>query len=471
MEMEILFTMIFGLCLRFVLGSSPVMVQGKLYPAILGVWEGACLRYLINGIPPSSSSSLDPILSYAVRLCIDYFITDSFGQVIAMVVWSFLGVLVVESVEVESIDERRSKRPKGTGSSFTRIQEQVVDQSTTEEDTLPLPVSPAQNVQESSPLPLSLPLSSSSSIQREEYQPEYPEDDVNDDLQTPLPQSRVLIPEDDDDNDDELQTPLALLPISSLPELSIPADQSILLRPIRSTSTSPVPIPAPALPYITTSSPHPASPSSSSLHLSTLHPHSHSLSPSSSSQQSTILLSPTSLYTHADALRKQAWKEHHFLKTQLEKDLVRARSQGNTTEAFMLLGEIKDTLARIDKLHGRAKRRFYLARNNNNNNDSNNALIPTTTTSNPSSIDVHGLLVPEAIDKTEEAFRGVLRTGNRFLRVIVGKGNHSKNGMPKLRPAIIHAFNRHGFKCTVDVNNSGIVILEAPSPPLVPPHP
>ncbi|KAJ3879863.1 hypothetical protein F5051DRAFT_325081, partial [Lentinula edodes] len=87
------------------------------------------------------------------------------------------------------------------------------------------------------------------------------------------------------------------------------------------------------------------------------------------------------------------------------------------------------------------------------------------------SIDVHGLLVPEAIDKTEEAFRGVLRTGNRFLRVIVGKGNHSKNGMPKLRPAIIHAFTQHGFKCTVDVNNSGIVILEAPSPPLVPPLP
>ncbi|KAJ3863220.1 hypothetical protein EV359DRAFT_43548, partial [Lentinula novae-zelandiae] len=87
------------------------------------------------------------------------------------------------------------------------------------------------------------------------------------------------------------------------------------------------------------------------------------------------------------------------------------------------------------------------------------------------SIDVHGLLVPEAIDKTEDAFRGVLRTGNRFLRVIVGKGNHSKNGMSKLRPAIIQAFTQHGFKCTVDVNNSGIVILEAPSPPLVPPPP
>ncbi|KAJ4471907.1 hypothetical protein C8R41DRAFT_850342 [Lentinula lateritia] len=437
------------------------MVQGKLYPAILGVWEGACLRYLINGTPPSSSSSLDPMLSYAVRLCIDYFITDSFGQVIGMMVWSLLGVLVIESVEVESIDERRWKRSKGSESSFARIREQVVDQPTTEEDTLPLPVSPAQNVQESessplslpvspaqnvqesSPLPLSLPMSS---FREEEYEVE---EDVDDDLQTPLPQSRVLLPEDD-----ELQTPLALLPISSLPELPIPADQSILLRPIRSTSISPVPVPAPALPYITSSSP--------SSHLSTLHP----LSPSSSSQQSSILLSPNSLYTHADALRKQAWKEHHYLKTQLENDLALARSHGNTTEAFILLGEIKDTLLKIDKLHGRAKKKFYLARNNNN------AGVPTTTTtSNPSSIDVHGLLVPEAIDKTEDAFRGVLRTGNRFLRVIVGKGNHSKNGMPKLRPAIIQAFNRHGFKCTVDVNNSGILILEAPSPPLVPPPP
>ncbi|KAJ3924468.1 MAG: hypothetical protein NXY57DRAFT_979705 [Lentinula lateritia] len=61
-----------------------------------------------------------------------------------------------------------------------------------------------------------------------------PEDDVNDNLQTPLPQSRVLIHEDDHDNDNELQTPLALLPISSIPTSADPYVQSEARAPLPS---------------------------------------------------------------------------------------------------------------------------------------------------------------------------------------------------------------------------------------------
>ncbi|KAJ3803810.1 hypothetical protein F5876DRAFT_71151 [Lentinula aff. lateritia] len=315
--MEILLTMLFGLCLRFVLGSSPGLVQGKLYPALLGVWEGVCLRYLTT-LPPTSpppqnsSSSLDALLSYAVRLCIDYFITESVGQVCSMVVWSFVGVVVIESLSVEEEEERVAKRrwkrsrsrshsagtlltrqvhdngsftpstrggpvvdrqtstilfpsvvhtPNDARSPSSGAQENVMtmrsDRDIPDPLPLPLPTSSAHS-DSTSPLPLTLPLSSFS-IPTEQFDFRYPED-PDDDLQTPLPQSRVHTPEDDDD---ELQTPLALFPISSLPELPIPVDQSLLLRPIRSTSASPVPVPAPALPYITTSSPHPTSPSPS----------------------------------------------------------------------------------------------------------------------------------------------------------------------------------------------------------------
>ncbi|KAH7875286.1 uncharacterized protein C8R40DRAFT_1265375 [Lentinula edodes] len=50
-----------------------------------------------------------------------------------------------------------------------------------------------------------------------QFQSKDPKDPGDDDLQTPLPQSRFLVPDNDDD-DDELQMPLALFPIiSSLP--------------------------------------------------------------------------------------------------------------------------------------------------------------------------------------------------------------------------------------------------------------
>ncbi|KAJ4468144.1 hypothetical protein J3R30DRAFT_3715020 [Lentinula aciculospora] len=553
--------MLFGLCLRFVLASSSI-AQGRLYPAILGVWEGVCLRYLINLTNETNQTrqtnqtnrehqhnetiSVDPFLSYGVRLCIDYFITDSFTQVFGIVLWSFLGALMIEGVETGSMVDTAghtspnwSKRSTShntnhrTGTSFTKIQVHdvpptfytpstaspvvgtastsvfsprdysvdsvdsrgdsvgnsvngsmytPVDVSYTDTPLLEVPVtsvssppipnipsesidarsselhgsytlppptlfqyqSPAQhsilnsipnsipNTSVQSPLPIPI-----LAMSREEFE-YYPMDE----LQTPLPRSHIAIPDEDNDenNEDELQTPLAL-PISSIgfdnpPELEL--EPSMLLRPplprsssgtplpirpIRSTNSSPVPVPAPG-PQIQSesvdlallSSPH----LSSSSPLSTLRPLTAASSPSSSSPPDSVIsaISPTTLYTRADSLRKQAWKEERFLKTQLEHDLIVARIQGRTKDVFLLVGEIKGTQARIDRLHMRAKRRYYQARNSRN--PSSSALQ----TQPPFQIDVHGLLVLEAIEQTEEAFRDVLRNGHRFLRVIVAALTH-----------------------------------------------
>ncbi len=70
--------------------------------------------------------------------------------------------------------------------------------------------------------------------------------------------------------------------------------------------------------------------------------------------------------------------------------------------------------------------RGYLARNHSE----------PTKLNGVTSIDVHGLLVPEAVTQTEKAFKQVLVEGRDSLRVIVGKGLHSRDGKAKLKPAI-----------------------------------
>jgi len=54
----------------------------------------------------------------------------------------------------------------------------------------------------------------------------------------------------------------------------------------------------------------------------------------------------------------------------------------------------------------------------------------------PGTIDLHGLYVKEAIEKTEEAIANAQRQGTDELRVIVGKGIHSQGHVAKIKPAV-----------------------------------
>ena len=55
----------------------------------------------------------------------------------------------------------------------------------------------------------------------------------------------------------------------------------------------------------------------------------------------------------------------------------------------------------------------------------------------PQTIDVHRLKAPEAIEKVEQALYDAIVTNTPELRIITGRGNHSKNGIPTLKLAII----------------------------------
>ncbi|KAJ3858661.1 hypothetical protein EV359DRAFT_87398 [Lentinula novae-zelandiae] len=283
--------MLFGLCLRFVLNPSHGLVHPTLYAALVGVWEGVCLRYLITG-DGSSLSSLSVLWLW------DSWLWDfgfGFGCVVGVgggpVVgvcgavlyglfrdggegWDGVGGGGVECCGGGGGGEcwwwcwGRGKGGEGNeggnshgwdrGVGVMALGRRLLEYRypihlLRVEARCNLPTSSAHSNQHPSPLPLPLPLSSFTTPPRSrsdqlqfQFQSKDPKDPGDDDLQMPLPQSRFLIPDDD-----ELQTPLALFPIiSSLP---IPVHHStLLLCPIPSTSASPVPVPAPGIPYITT---------------------------------------------------------------------------------------------------------------------------------------------------------------------------------------------------------------------------
>ena len=54
----------------------------------------------------------------------------------------------------------------------------------------------------------------------------------------------------------------------------------------------------------------------------------------------------------------------------------------------------------------------------------------------PHEIDVHRLSVNEALMQVKLAIRDARAFGARSLRIIVGKGNHSKNNVPVLKTAV-----------------------------------
>eukprot|EP00744_Colponema_vietnamica_P008505 GILI01012128.1.p1 GENE.GILI01012128.1~~GILI01012128.1.p1 ORF type:complete len:146 (+),score=24.90 GILI01012128.1:291-728(+) len=63
--------------------------------------------------------------------------------------------------------------------------------------------------------------------------------------------------------------------------------------------------------------------------------------------------------------------------------------------------------------------------------ESNNRTRP------PNEIDLHGLFVKEAVEVMRKKLEESKRNGVKSLVVIVGRGNHSQNGIQKLKPAII----------------------------------
>ncbi|KAM0790817.1 hypothetical protein ACM66B_004662 [Microbotryomycetes sp. NB124-2] len=75
-------------------------------------------------------------------------------------------------------------------------------------------------------------------------------------------------------------------------------------------------------------------------------------------------------------------------------------------------------------------------------------------------IDLHGLYVQEAIERTEKTIRDVRGRGLPELRIIVGKGIHSDRHVAKIKPAIIDLMERENLTAHLDSHNSGVLVVQ-----------
>ncbi|KAG6813326.1 hypothetical protein H0H92_012139 [Tricholoma furcatifolium] len=79
--------------------------------------------------------------------------------------------------------------------------------------------------------------------------------------------------------------------------------------------------------------------------------------------------------------------------------------------------------------------------------------------SKPGEVDLHGLYVKEAISRTDEAIEAAKLKGASELRLIVGKGLHSKDGTAKIKPAIEELMQKHSLRAELDPYNAGVLIV------------
>ncbi|XP_006460648.1 hypothetical protein AGABI2DRAFT_117580 [Agaricus bisporus var. bisporus H97] len=152
---------------------------------------------------------------------------------------------------------------------------------------------------------------------------------------------------------------------------------------------------------------------------------------------------PRELVEHGTDIRKQAKFEESELE-RLMSELRLADKEKRPRDALFLKEDIRLTRERIAELHRRAARRHFDGRNN---------------LQKPDTIDVHGLKPDEALFRTEERLRHLLRNGHSTLNVIVGKGLHSPNGVPAVKNHIVREMQRQKIPCRVDQFNAGILIL------------
>ncbi|KAG2342953.1 hypothetical protein BDR05DRAFT_1000601 [Suillus weaverae] len=74
-------------------------------------------------------------------------------------------------------------------------------------------------------------------------------------------------------------------------------------------------------------------------------------------------------------------------------------------------------------------------------------------------VDLHGLYVSEARSYFDISVQGARDREESSLRVIVGKGNHSDNNTPKIKPAIQAHGESLGLSIEVDPRNDGCLIV------------
>lgn len=154
-------------------------------------------------------------------------------------------------------------------------------------------------------------------------------------------------------------------------------------------------------------------------------------------------------YNHAtddtySNLRNKASKLYDQ-RNELSKKSQQAYKSGDGQKAHELSVESKEILAKAERYNQQAAE--YVFRENN-------------TDSAEYEVDLHGLYIKEAEFFLQARIIQYIKTNQSRLDVIVGKGNHSKNGIAKLKPAIDEMCDEAKLKHRINPDNSGVLNID-----------
>ncbi|KAJ1304413.1 hypothetical protein OPQ81_005561 [Rhizoctonia solani] len=147
---------------------------------------------------------------------------------------------------------------------------------------------------------------------------------------------------------------------------------------------------------------------------------------------------------HYQELRSQARKEGDAMARAFDAS-QEAYQSGDHAKAKELSNEGKRHKAEMERLNQEA---------------SNWIFQQVNLDSAPNELDLHGLYVKEAIERTEAAVQAAQNRGDEQIRIIVGKGLHSQGNVAKLKPAIEDLMVKYQLNAHVDPNNAGVLVVQ-----------
>ncbi|KAK0537461.1 hypothetical protein OC834_000803 [Tilletia horrida] len=122
-----------------------------------------------------------------------------------------------------------------------------------------------------------------------------------------------------------------------------------------------------------------------------------------------------------------------------------AYAAGDGARASALSKEGHEHKARMEDLNRQASEWIFKANNADEGEDT---------------IDLHGLTVHEALERTEAFVQDSRRKGRTQIRVITGKGIHSRDHVAKIKPAIARMMQEQNISAHVDPRNAGVIIVD-----------
>lgn len=160
--------------------------------------------------------------------------------------------------------------------------------------------------------------------------------------------------------------------------------------------------------------------------------------------------------SRADQSRAEARKQRD-LANQYFQQSKQAYSSNNHAEAkkYSQLG--KKALTAANDLDGKASMAVYESKNHG----------VSASADNDGEIDLHGLYVREALALVKSTIIRCYDNPSLFqhgknLRIIVGRGNHSQNGVAKIRPAVMEELGSMSIQVQtfeIDPRNEGVILV------------